>query len=131
MDLEKTQHQQTEKENALAEREAAIQQREMELLQREFQMALIQQQTPTPKKRKSNFKKKFKDKKSSGSNIISGPSGKDILLCELLCELQLTPMFADFRHNYSLTPSRTEMSKTELSLANGNYSYIKFKLMTS
>merc|ERR1712012_680334 len=58
----------------------------------------IQQQTPTPKKRKSHFKKKFKDKKSSGSNIISGPS--------------------DVRHNICLTPSRTEMSKTELSLAN-------------
>ena len=79
VDLEKTQHQQTEKENALAEREAAIQKREMQLLEREIQMALVQQQTPTPKKRKSNFKKKFKDKKSSGSNIISGPSGKAML----------------------------------------------------
>ena len=75
MDLEKTQHQQTEKENALAQREAELHKREMELLEREFNMHLIQQQTPTPKKRKSNFKKKFKDKKSSGSNIISGPSG--------------------------------------------------------
>ena len=88
MDLEKTQHQQTEKENLLAEREAAIHKREMELLEREFQMTLIQQQTPTPKKRKSNFKKKFKDKKSSGSNIISGPSGENGIGAKLLFELQ-------------------------------------------
>ena len=27
----------------------------------------------------------------------------------------------DFRHNICLTPSRTEMSKTEIALRNGNY----------
>ena len=85
VDLEKTQHQQTEKENALAMREAELQKREMELFEREFQMAMIQQQTPTPKKRKSHFKKKFKDKKSSGSNIISGPSGKSYLQATRVC----------------------------------------------
>merc|ERR1719215_2599518 len=55
--------------------------------------------TPTPKKRK-NFRKRLlkKESSTSTSNMISGPS--------------------DFRHNICLTPSRTEMSKTEIALAN-------------
>merc|ERR1719206_1611842 len=105
VNLVETQREQKMHEERLKQREAELAERELTLLQRELNIMIVQQQqqpqttTPTPKKRKGKFRKRLLKKKpsTSSSSMISGPS--------------------DFRHNISLTPSRTEMSKTEQSLA--------------
>ena len=130
-------------EERLKQREAELAERELTLLQRELNIMIVQQQqqptttTPTPKKRKGKFRKRLlkKEPSSSSSSMISGPSGMFLNWhnwhlnkpkprpCFLLKSFILK-FFADFRHNISLTPSRTEMSKTEQSLAKGNYNII-------
>jgi len=105
VNLVETQREQKMHEERLKQREAELAERELTLLQRELNIMIVQQQqqpqttTPTPKKRKGKFRKRLlkKEPSTSSSSMISGPS--------------------DFRHNISLTPSRTEMSKTEQSLA--------------
>ena len=128
-------------EERLKQREAELAERELTLLQRELNIMIVQQQqqpqttTPTPKKRKGKFRKRLlkKEPSTSSSSMISGPSGKsdvksDILTDQNVARIMLIAFiikfFADFRHNISLTPSRTEMSKTEQSLAKGNYNKI-------
>jgi len=107
VDLVETQREQKMKEELLKQREAELEEREMTLLQRELNIMIHQQQpqvtTPTPKKRKGKFRKRLlkKEPSTASNSMISGPS--------------------DFRHNISLTPSRTEMSKAEQSISKGNY----------
>merc|ERR1719348_1422630 len=94
------------KDEALNQREEALKQKEITLMQ--FELTLLCQQkameaggdratTPTPKKRKGKFRKRLLKKEPSGSgsssSLISGPT--------------------DFRHNISLTPSRTDLSMPE------------------
>jgi len=103
VDLVETQREQKMKEELLKQREAELEEREMTLLQRELNIMIHQQQpqvtTPTPKKRKGKFRKRLlkKEPSTASNSMISGPS--------------------DFRHNISLTPSRTEMSKAEQSIS--------------
>lgn len=106
-----TQREQRMQEERLKQREAELEQREYSVMQRELNIIMMGQQqqsattapnlTPTPKKRKGKFRKRLlkKEPSLSSSSIISGP--------------------LDFRHNISLTPSRTELSAAEASLANG------------
>lgn len=66
-------------EERLRRREAQLAEREIDLLKRELNMMIVQTQggTPTPKKRKGNFKKKLlKQKEEKNSSVISAPSGK-------------------------------------------------------
>jgi len=99
VNLVETQREQKMHEERLKQREAELAEREHTLLQRELNIMIHNTTTPTPKKRKGKFRKRLlkKEPSSYSSSMISGPS--------------------DFRHNISLTPSRTEMSKTEQSLA--------------
>lgn len=104
VNLERTEREQKMHEEWLKQREAELAERELTLLQRELNIMIVQQQhqphatTPTPKKRKGKFRKRLlkKEPSSSSSSMISAPS--------------------DFRHNISLTPSRTELAKTDQSL---------------
>ena len=141
VNLVETQREQKMHEERLKQREAELAERELTLLQRELNIMIVQQQqqpqttTPTPKKRKGKFRKRLlkKEPSTSSSSMISGPSGKsgvksDISTDQNVAHIMLLAFiikfFADFRHNISLTPSRTEMSKTEQSLAKGNYNKI-------
>ena len=66
-------------EERLKRREAQLAEREIDLLKRELNMMIVQTNsgTPTPKKRKGNFKKKLlKQKEEKISSVISAPSGK-------------------------------------------------------
>ena len=66
-------------EERLRRREAQLAEREIDLLKRELNMMITQTQggTPTPRKRKGNFKKKLlKQKEEKNSSVISAPSGK-------------------------------------------------------
>ena len=77
-ELDSKQKEQRMAEERLKRREAQLAEREIDLLKRELNM-MIQTTggTPTPKKRKGNFKKKLlKQKEEKNSSVISGPSGK-------------------------------------------------------
>ena len=77
-ELDSKQKEQRIAEERLRRREAQLAEREIDLLKRELNMMIIQTQggTPTPKKRKGNFKKKLlKQKEEKNSSVISAPSG--------------------------------------------------------
>ena len=78
-ELDSKQKEQRLAEERLRRREAQLAEREIDLLKRELNMMIVQTQggTPTPKKRKGNFKKKLlKQKEEKNSSVISAPSGK-------------------------------------------------------
>nr|XP_040582160.1 mitogen-activated protein kinase kinase kinase 9-like [Lepeophtheirus salmonis] len=91
-ELDDKQREQRLTEERLKQREAELAEREKDLLHRELSIMIIQQQAPTPKKRKGNFKKN-KLKLLKKDQNISGPS--------------------DFRHHISLTPSRNDLTKMD------------------
>ncbi|KAL1510042.1 hypothetical protein ABEB36_004698 [Hypothenemus hampei] len=73
-DLNRAQIQQRLHEEQLKQKEQELRAREMHILERELNFFIIQQQTPTPKKRKGKFKhSRLKLKREPGS-IISSPS---------------------------------------------------------
>lgn len=79
-ELTKAQVQQRQQEEHLRLREQELAAREIDLLERELTVMIKQQQnTPTPNKRRSKFKKTRFNKKEPGSNI-SAPSGKWALI---------------------------------------------------
>jgi hypothetical protein len=73
------------KEEHLKLREQELQEREIDLMQRELIIAMMQQGNhhpgprPTPKKRKGKFRQRALNKKEGG-NIISMPSGNNIII---------------------------------------------------
>ena len=78
-ELDSKQKEQRMAEERLKRREAQLAEREIDLLKRELNMMIVQTNsgTPTPKKRKGNFKKKLlKQKEEKISSVISAPSGK-------------------------------------------------------
>ena len=78
-ELDSKQKEQRMAEERLKRREAQLAEREIDLLKRELNMMIVQTGggTPTPKKRKGNFKKKLlKQKEEKNSSVISAPSGK-------------------------------------------------------
>jgi mitogen-activated protein kinase kinase kinase 9 len=65
-------------EENLRQREQELAAREIDLLERELHIMIIQQQTPTPKKRKGKFKRgRLKILKKEPGQNISLPSGED------------------------------------------------------
>ena len=75
-------------EERLKRREAQLAEREIDLLKRELNMMIVQTNsgTPTPKKRKGNFKKKLlKQKEEKISSVISAPSGKQLFDIKIFC----------------------------------------------
>ena len=81
-ELDSKQKEQRMAEERLRRREAQLAEREIDLLKRELNMMITQTQggTPTPRKRKGNFKKKLlKQKEEKNSSVISAPSGRSKL----------------------------------------------------
>lgn len=76
-ELTKAQLQQKLLEENLRQREQELAAREIDLLERELHIMIIQQQTPTPKKRKGKFKRgRLKILKKEPGQNISLPSGE-------------------------------------------------------
>jgi len=77
-ELTKAQLQQQLQEENLRQREQELAAREIDLLERELHIMIIQQQTPTPKKRKGKFKRgRLKILKKEPGQNISLPSGEN------------------------------------------------------
>ena len=77
-ELTRAQLQQKLQEENLRQREQELEAREIDLLERELHILIIQQQTPTPKKRKGKFKRgRLKILKKEPGQNISLPSGED------------------------------------------------------
>lgn len=76
-ELTKAQLQQKLIEQHLKQKEQELAEREIHLLERELQIMFIQQQTPTPNKRKGKFKRsRLKVLKKEPGQNISSPSGQ-------------------------------------------------------
>ena len=87
-ELDSKQKEQRMAEERLKRREAQLAEREIDLLKRELNMMIVQTGggTPTPKKRKGNFKKKLlKQKEEKNSSVISAPSG-NIFFIKIKCQ---------------------------------------------